>query len=359
MSPLVPNADLRNPLPEGEGAYLLNSAALPFAPGILIDRFGRQINYLRLSITDRCDFRCVYCMTEDMQFLPRAQILTLEEILSIARAFVELGVEKIRVTGGEPLVRKGALELLSNLGQLPGLKELVLTTNGSQLEQSAALLKAAGVKRLNISLDTLDADKFRQITRVGDLNQVLRGIAAARTAGFQRIKLNAVILKNRNHEEVIDLVVFALTHGLDISFIEEMPLGQLDDHAWIDAYYSSDDILRDLSTRFVLEAINDNSGGPSSYYRVAGSDSSRIGFISPHSHNFCDTCNRVRLTAEGRLLLCLGNDHSVDLKRVLRANPGDSDKLKKAIIDAMSIKPAQHHFAEQPVIFRHMSVTGG
>lgn len=332
----------------------------PQLPSTLIDRFGRRVNYLRLSITDRCDFRCVYCMAEDMQFLPRAQILTLEELHSVAQAFVELGVAKIRVTGGEPLVRKGALELLENLGQLPGLKELALTTNASQLEQTAARIKAAGVKRLNISLDTLDPDKFRQITRVGDLTQVLRGIEAARVTGFQRIKLNAVILKHRNHEEVADLATFAVAHGLDISYIEEMPLGLVGDHNRAEAYYASDDIRRDLAARFTLTATDDNSGGPSRYYRVVGSNS-RIGFISPHSHNFCDTCNRVRLTVEGRLLLCLGNDHSADLKQVLRAYPGDSGKLKQTIVAAMAIKPERHYFdiTEQPVIFRHMSVTGG
>lgn len=332
----------------------------PPVPPVLVDSFGRRVTYLRLSITDRCDFRCVYCMAEDMQFLPRAQILSLEELYAVARAFVELGVAKIRVTGGEPLVRNGALALLENLGRTPGLQTLALTTNGSQLQQSAVRLKAAGVQRLNISLDTLNPDKFRQITRVGDLAQVLRGIEAARVAGFRRIKLNAVILKQRNHEEVADLAAFAVDHGLDISFIEEMPLGLVGDHDRAEAYYSSDEILRDLSARFSLEATDDDSGGPSRYYRVAGSDS-RIGFISPHSHNFCGTCNRVRLTVEGRLLLCLGNDHSVDLKSVLRAHPGDDDRLKQAIVAAMAIKPERHHFdlTEQPVIFRHMSVTGG
>ncbi|TAN49653.1 MAG: GTP 3',8-cyclase MoaA [Methylococcaceae bacterium] len=332
----------------------------PLPPHFLIDRYGRRVTYLRLSITDRCDFRCVYCMAEDMAFLPRGQILTLEELHAVAQAFVELGVERIRVTGGEPLVRKGALELLENLGRLQGLQELTLTTNGSQLAQSAARLKAAGVQRLNISLDTLDPDKFRQITRSGDLAQVLRGIEAARAAGFRRIKLNAVILKNRNHHEVADLAAFAIANGLDISFIEEMPLGVVDDHDRAEAYYASDDIRRDLAARFSLHASNEHSGGPSRYYRVVGSDS-RIGFISPHSHNFCDTCNRVRLTVEGRLLLCLGNEHSVDLKQVLRNHPGDTAKLKKTIMAAMEIKPQRHDFdlAEQPVIFRHMSVTGG
>ena len=327
---------------------------------MLIDRFGRRVDYLRISITDRCDFRCIYCMAEDMTFLPRAQILTLEEIFTLARVFTELGVNKIRVTGGEPLVRKGALGLLRRLGRLPGLRNLVLTTNGSQLENAAGALRDAGVRRLNISLDTLQADKFRQLTRVGDLQQVLRGIDAARQVGFERLKINAVILKNRNHREVGDLLQFAIDQGLDISFIEERPLGLVNAHDRAEAYYSSDAIKQDLERRFALLATPEQTGGPSRYHRVVGSDT-RVGFISPHSHNFCATCNRVRLTVEGRLLLCLGNEHSVDLKRVLRANPGDDQVLKQAIVAAMQIKPERHEFnlREQPVILRHMNVTGG
>lgn len=333
-----------------------HSASMP----ALIDRFGRKVTYLRLSITDRCDFRCVYCMAENMTFLPRAQILTLEEMYAVARAFVELGVKKIRVTGGEPLVRKGAVDLLERVGGLPGLRELALTTNGSQLEASAQRLKAAGVRRLNVSLDSLDPDKFRRLTRVGDLPQVLRGIDAAREAGFERIKLNAVVLKNRNHEETADLVAYAVERGLDISFIEEMPLGEVSSHDRNEAHYPSDAIRRDLESRFTLLPTPESTGGPSRYWRVAGADS-RVGFISPHSHNFCASCNRVRVTAEGRLLLCLGNEHSVDLKRVLRAHPGDEERLKQAIVAAMAIKPERHHFdvQAQPVIFRHMNVTGG
>ncbi|MBE0437693.1 MAG: GTP 3',8-cyclase MoaA [Methylomicrobium sp.] len=326
----------------------------------LIDRFGRIVDYVRISITDRCDFRCQYCMAEDMVFLPRAQILTLEEIHTIARAFTELGVKKIRVTGGEPLVRKGALQLLENLGRLSGLNELVVTTNGSQLATMAQAIKSAGVKRLNISLDTLDAEKFKDITRTGDLYQVLRGIEAARQARFKRIKINAVVLKNRNHEETTDLVQFAIDRDLDISFIEEMPLGVIGSHDRAEAYYSSDDIKADLERHFNLIASTEKTGGPSKYFQVAGT-STKVGFISPHSHNFCSTCNRVRLTVEGRLLLCLGNEHSVDLKKVIRANPGNLDALKNAIVEAMKIKPEKHEFNlnEQPVIFRHMNVTGG
>ena len=326
----------------------------------LADRFGRKVDYLRISITDRCDFRCVYCMGEDMTFLPRDQILSLEEIYTIASAFVELGVTKIRITGGEPLVRKGALDLLAKLGRLDGLRELVLTTNGSQLATMALPLQQAEVKRINISLDTLDAANFRAITRTGDLSQVLAGIDAARAAGFARIKLNSVILKSKNHHEVVDLVQFAVDKGIDISFIEEMPLGTVNQHDRSAAYYSSDCIKADLARRFTLLASTEKTGGPSVYYKVQGSDT-RVGFISPHSANFCASCNRVRLTVEGRLLLCLGNEHSVDLKHVVRSHPDDGAALQRAIVDAMQIKPEKHEFNihEQPVILRHMSVTGG
>ena len=333
----------------------------PLSPPVkLIDRFGRTVDYLRISITDRCDFRCVYCMAEDMTFLPRDQVLSLEEIHTLAKAFAELGVKKIRVTGGEPLVRKGALGLLENIGKIASLHELVITTNGSQLELMAADLKAAGVKRINISLDTLDADKFKAITRTGDLQQVLRGIDAVKAVGFERIKINAVILKDRNHQEVGDLVQYAVDKGIDISFIEEMPLGIVANHDRSEAYYSSDLIKQDLARRFSLEASLEKTGGPSNYFYVVGTKT-RVGFISPHSENFCSTCNRVRLTVEGRLLLCLGNEHSVDLKAVLRANPGNMDVLKQAIIEAMLIKPEKHEFNihEQPVILRYMSMTGG
>lgn len=326
----------------------------------LVDRFGRTVDYLRISITDRCDFRCMYCMSEEMTFLPRAKILTLEEIEFIAQAFVELGVTKIRVTGGEPLVRRGVVSLLETIGKIESLNELVLSTNASKLEEMAESIKQAGVKRINISLDTLDAAKFKQITRTGDLKQVLKGIAAAEKAGFERIKINAVILKNRNHLEINDLVQFAVEHEIDISFIEEMPLGVVSSHDRAEVYYSSDLIKKDLEDKFELQAVADNTGGPSVYFKVAGSNT-RVGFISPHSANFCSTCNRVRLTVEGRLLLCLGNEHSVDLKKVIRANPGNMEKLKQTIIEAMQIKPEKHEFdlTEKPIILRHMSASGG
>jgi cyclic pyranopterin phosphate synthase len=332
----------------------------PSATTQLIDRFGRKVDYLRISITDRCDFRCVYCMAEEMTFLPRAQILTLEEIYTLAKAFAELGVTKIRITGGEPLVRRGALTLLENLGRIDSLKELVMTTNGSQLETMAESIKSAGVKRLNISLDTLDAGKFKTITRTGNLQQVLNGIQAAKAAGFERIKINAVILKDRNHLEVGDLVQYAVDNGIDISFIEEMPLGVVDRHNRSEAYYSSDLIKKDLARKYNLIATTEKTGGPSNYFKVAGTQT-RVGFISPHSENFCSNCNRVRLTAEGRLLLCLGNEHSVDLKKVIRTHPGNMDILKKTLISAMQIKPARHEFNihEQPIILRYMNMTGG
>jgi cyclic pyranopterin phosphate synthase len=299
-------------------------------------------------------------MSEDMTFLPRSEVLSLEELYFVGRAFAELGVTKIRITGGEPLVRKNVLWLMRQLGALPQLRELVLTTNGSQLERMAPALRAAGVRRINVSLDSLDGERFRRITRVGDLDKVLRGISAALRAGFERIKINSVILKNRNHDEVIDLVQFAIDREIDISFIEEMPLGVIGDHDRAEAYYSSDQIKHDLERVFTLVPTTETTGGPSRYYRLAGTES-RVGFISPHSHNFCESCNRVRLTTEGRLLLCLGQEHSLDLRQILRDRPNDAESLKRAIIDSMNIKPKGHDFdlSRKPVILRHMSVTGG
>lgn len=327
---------------------------------ILVDNFNRQVTYLRISVTDRCDFRCVYCMAEDMEFVPRARLLTLEELSFIARAFSELGVSKFRITGGEPLVRRNILKLFNDLGDMPGINELNLTTNGSQLTKMAKELKAAGLDRINISLDSLNPEKFTRITRVGKLETVLDGINAAQEVGFKRIKINAVILKNRNDDEVLDLVDFAIQRGVDISFIEEMPLGVIGDHDRAEAYYSSDEIKRDIETKYDLIASAESTGGPSKYFKIA-EQTTKIGFISPHSHNFCDTCNRVRLTCEGRLLLCLGQEHSVDLRAVVRSHPNNMEKLKQAIRESMKIKPEGHEFDlnEQPIIFRHMNVTGG
>ena len=327
---------------------------------ILIDNFGRTVNYVRISVTDRCDFRCVYCMDEEMQFVPRARLLSLEEIADIARAFTELGVGKIRITGGEPLIRRNITKLFHDIGQLQGLKELVLTTNGSQLPKLAGELKDAGVRRINISLDSLDPDRFKRLTRVGELDKVLAGIDAALVTGFENIKINSVILKNRNDDEVADLVRFASARGMDISFIEEMPLGVIGEHDRAEVYYSSDEIKADLEQRYTLLPTLETTGGPSRYYRIVETGT-RVGFISPHSHNFCDSCNRVRLTCEGRLLLCLGQEHSVDLRQVVRAHPGDRERLKQAIRASMAIKPKGHEFdlAAKPVIFRHMNMTGG
>lgn len=327
---------------------------------ILVDNFGRTVNYVRISVTDRCDFRCVYCMDEEMQFVPRAKLLSLEEIGVIARAFTELGVGKIRITGGEPLIRRNIIKLFWDIGQLEGLKELTLTTNGSQLPKLAGELKDAGVKRINISLDSLDPDKFRRLTRVGELDKVLAGIDAALETGFEKIKINSVILKNRNDDEVPDLVEFASTRGMDISFIEEMPLGVIGEHDRAEAYYSSDEIRTDLEAHYTLLPTTETTGGPSRYYHIAETGT-RVGFISPHSHNFCDSCNRVRLTCEGRLLLCLGQEHSVDLRQVIRAHPGDMQRLKQALRRSMDIKPKGHEFdlSVKPVIFRHMNMTGG
>lgn len=329
-------------------------------PSQLIDQFNRKITYVRISVTDRCDFRCVYCMGEKMTFLPRAQLLTLEELEWLGRAFVELGATKIRLTGGEPLVRRNILQLFQGLGQLDGLKELVLTTNGSQLIKMAQPLKAAGVKRINISLDSLKPDRFKKMTRIGKLDAVLRGIEAAIEAGFKRVKINAVILKNRNHDEVTDLVQFAVDYGIDITFIEEMPLGMIGEHDRAEAFFSSKQIRQELEKSFTLLPSTETTAGPSRYYKVIGTDT-RVGFISPHSHNFCETCNRVRVTTDGQLLLCLGKENTVDLRRVIRANPGDIRQLKQTIVNAMAIKPKGHDFElnRQPHILRYMNATGG
>lgn len=326
----------------------------------LIDLFGRQVNYLRLSVTDRCDFRCQYCMSENMKFLPREKLLTLEEMATLGQAFANMGVNKIRITGGEPLVRKNILWLFDKLGKIDTVKDLTLTTNGSQLTKYAKDLKTAGVTRINISLDSLKPDRFHDITRTGHLNQVLDGIDLAANQDFDQIKINAVIMKNHNHDEILDLVRFSIDRNIDISFIEEMPLGIISSHDRDKTYYSSDDVRRDIETEFSLEASSKVTAGPSRYYDIKGTHSS-VGFISPHSHNFCEACNRVRITAEGLLLLCLGQEHSVDLREVLRRYPGDSDMLITTLIESMKIKPKGHDFNlnSQTVILRHMNMTGG
>lgn len=327
----------------------------------LIDRFGRSVNYIRLSVTDRCDLRCVYCMPEKMKFVPRTQLLTLEEMETIARSFIGLGVDKIRITGGEPLVRNNILQLFNALGEIEALRDLTLTTNGTQLKKYARPLKDAGVTRINISLDTLKADRFHDMTRIGNLQQTLDGLDAAIACGFQQIKLNSVVMKNYNYDEVHDLVRFCIDRGIDISFIEEMPLGENAHHDRAATYCSSDDILQDLEEHYDIVPTTMKTAGPTTYYKLGEHPDTRVGFISPHSHNFCDSCNRVRLTAEGLLLLCLGQEHSVDLRHVVRANPGDRQALNQAIIDSMQIKPKGHNFDlnSQEILLRHMNMTGG
>jgi cyclic pyranopterin phosphate synthase len=331
-------------------------------PPILIDRFQRRVDYVRLSVTDRCDFRCVYCMAEQMTFVPKPQVLTLEELYQVAQAFTELGVSKIRLTGGEPLIRNDVLSLAQRLGRLPGLDQLVLTTNGSQLQRMAGQLHDCGVKRINISLDSLQPRKFRHLTRHGNLDQVIAGIDAAVECGFERVKINAVILKGRNEDEVVALVDFARQRGIDIAFIEEMPLGHIVEHDRALSFCSSDELRQIIGQHYVLSPLGEpvGSAGPARYYQLEGSNS-RVGFISPHSSNFCHLCNRVRVTAEGRLLLCLGNEHSADLRAVLRSPRSSMDALKETIVRAMAVKPERHHFNRggKTEIVRFMNMTGG
>lgn len=328
---------------------------------VLIDGYSRKVDYVRMSVTDRCDFRCVYCMAEDMTFLPRQQILSLEEIQQIAERFVALGTKKIRLTGGEPLVRAGIVGLCKNIAALPGLRELCMTTNGSQLEKLAAPLFEAGLKRLNISLDSLAPARFKELTRTGDLAKVIAGIDAANAAGFTHTKLNCVVMQGRNDHEINDLVAFAIDRGLDITFIEEMPLGVISEHSRAESFFSSDQVRERIAERYTLINSTESTQGPSRYWRLAEAPGIRVGFISPHSHNFCATCNRVRVTVEGRLLLCLGNEHSADLKAVLRANPGQPEKLENALIEAMKLKPYKHNFEinDDVQVVRFMNMTGG
>ncbi len=327
---------------------------------MLIDQFGRTVDYIRLSITDRCDFRCVYCMSEDMTFLPRDEVLSLEECARLVKVFVNLGVTKVRITGGEPLVRKNALWLFEEVGQLSGLKELVLTTNGSQLEKQAAALKKAGVKRINISIDSLKPERFKKITRTGDLNKVLNGLQASIDAGFEGIKLNTVLMRGSNDDEAVDLVQFAIDKKIDISFIEEMPLGEVD-HTRDSTFVSNADTLKLLQSQYLLTPSLESTGGPARYWRVANS-ATKIGFISPHSHNFCESCNRVRITCKGELYLCLGQEDKINLMPLLREFPDDDAPLIAAILGSMTIKPKGHDFdlkRAQPAVIRFMSHTGG
>jgi cyclic pyranopterin phosphate synthase len=327
---------------------------------VMQDGFGRQIDYLRMSVTDRCDFRCVYCMAKNMTFLPRQQVLTLEELQRLATLFVGQGVRKIRLTGGEPLIRPGIVDLCRHIAALPGLRELVMTSNGSQLQRLARPLVDAGVKRMNISLDSLDAERFRAITRNGDLAQVLRGIEAASTAGFERIKLNCVVMKGRNFDEVLALVQYAIDLGIDITFIEEMPLGEVG-RSRGESFCSSDEVRALIASRHALLDSAENSGGPARYVRLAEHVDTRIGFISPNSHNFCASCNRVRMTVEGRLLLCLGQEDSLDLRGLLRRYPLDDQPIVNALLQALRGKPLRHDFdaGGEVQILRFMNMSGG
>jgi cyclic pyranopterin phosphate synthase len=335
-----------------------NSAQAPTRN--LIDQFGRVVDYIRLSITDRCDFRCVYCMAEEMTFLPRDEVLSLEECARLVNIFVSLGVSKVRITGGEPLVRKNALWLFDEIGKLEGLNELVLTTNGSQLEKKARDLKSAGVKRINISVDSLDPARFKKITRTGELDKVLRGIQAAKLAGFENIKLNTVLMHGVNNDEALSLVNFAIKEAIDISFIEEMPLGDVN-HIRESTFCSNTDTLKILQSEYQLIASTETTGGPARYWRVANTNT-KIGFISPHSHNFCESCNRVRITCKGELYLCLGQEDKIDLMPLLREYPNDDQPIIDAILGSMAIKPKGHDFdlrRAEPAVIRFMSHTGG
>ncbi len=326
----------------------------------LTDQFNRKINYIRISVTDRCDFRCIYCMSEQMKFLPKKELLTLEEINRIASIFISMGVEKIRITGGEPLVRKNIDTLFNNLSKNKDLKELTLTTNASQLMKKAEMLKASGIKRINISLDSLNPLNFKKMTRTGDLSNVLDGIEHAINIGLKQIKLNTVIMRGINDHEIFDLVEFAIKKNIDISFIEEMPLG---DTAFSrkSTFTSNDEILKKIKTNYLIDKIDYRTGGPAEYWQIL-STKSRIGLISPHSHNFCEECNRVRISCKGELFLCLGQDDKIELMPLLREYPNNDQPIKDAILNSMKIKPKSHEFnleQNKPAVVRFMSHTGG
>ena len=326
----------------------------------LTDQFNRKINYIRISVTDRCDFRCIYCMSEQMKFLPKKELLTLEEINRIASIFISMGVEKIRITGGEPLVRKNIDTLFNNLSKNKDLKELTLTTNASQLMKKAEMLKASGIERINISLDSLNPLNFKKMTRTGDLSNVLDGIEHAINIGLKQIKLNTVIMRGINDHEIFDLLEFTIKKNIDISFIEEMPLG---DTAFSrkSTFTSNDEILKKIKTNYLINKIDYRTGGPAEYWQILGTKS-RIGLISPHSHNFCEECNRVRISCKGELFLCLGQDDKIELMPLLREYPNNDQPIKDAILNSMKIKPKSHEFnleQNKPAVVRFMSHTGG
>lgn len=329
----------------------------------MIDPFGRKVSYLRISVTDRCDFRCVYCMSENMSFLPKKEVLTLEEMDRLCSAFIRKGVRRLRLTGGEPLVRRGIMTLIENLGrhlETGDLEELTLTSNGSQLAKYAKGLYSAGVRRINVSLDTIDPDKFAKITRWGRLPQVLDGISAAKDAGLD-VKINMVALKNVNKDEIGDMVGWCGERDLDLTFIETMPLGEIAENR-IDQYLPLEQVRQDLAKQWTLNESLHTTGGPARYVDIAETGR-RVGFITPMTHNFCESCNRVRLTCTGTLYMCLGQDDAEDLRKPLRAS--ESDEILEAAIDkAIGNKPKGHDFIVDrnntaPAVSRHMSVTGG
>ncbi len=330
---------------------------------MMIDPFDRQVNYIRISVTDRCDFRCVYCMAENMTFLPKKDLLSLEELDRLSTAFIELGVKKIRLTGGEPLVRRDIMTLFRSLGRHldgGGLEELTVTTNGSQLERFADELVEAGVRRINVSVDTLDKENFEKITRWGKYEKVMAGITAAKAAGLA-IKINAVALKGVNDSEFDHMIRWCGEQGYDLTLIETMPLGEIDGDR-TDQYLPLSKVRADLETRWTLTDLPDRTGGPARYVRIEETGG-RLGFITPLTHNFCESCNRVRVTCTGKMYMCLGQDDEADLCTALRASEGN-DLVKQAILEGISRKPKGHDFIidrdnKGPAVARHMSVTGG
>lgn len=313
-----------------------------------------------MSVTDRCDFRCIYCMSEKMTFLPKKDLLTLEEIYRVASIFISLGVEKIRLTGGEPLVRKNIDLLFKNLGENQNLKELTVTTNASQLKKKAPMLIRSGVKRINISLDSLNPTNFKKMTRTGNLKDVLEGIDYAISIGLKEIKLNVVLMKGINDHEIFDLVNFAINKKIDISFIEEMPLGETD-FIRSNTAISNDFVLRKVKEVYEINKTSYKTGGPAQYWKI-NETNTRLGLISPHSHNFCADCNRVRISCKGELFLCLGQNDKIELMPLLRSNPINDQPIKDAILKSMQIKPAAHEFninSNKPAVVRFMSHTGG
>ena len=326
----------------------------------LIDQFNRKVDYIRVSVTDRCDFRCVYCMSEKMTFLPKSTVLSIEEIERLIRVFSELGVKKVRLTGGEPLVRRGIDNLFKSIGKIKALDEITLTTNGSQLQSKAQMLKDAGVERINVSLDSLDPLTFKKMTRTGDINKVLDGIHSAIEVGFKKIKINTVLMKQINEKELYNLVDYAIKYYLDISFIEEMPLGDTD-YDRQSTSVSNDDILLKLKEKYLLSKADVTTSGPAEYFYIKNTRT-KVGLISPHSHNFCENCNRVRISCKGELFLCLGQDTKIELMPLIRENPHNDEPLKEAILNSMAIKPKSHNFNladQKPSVVRFMSHTGG